>query len=105
MIGARKTLTGIRLGFDSCSEWMSVTVGREKWTFKSTLGPLSAAAHRRLSNSEPCAMRRFWTCKSIPVSASWQCVRAEPGAAGGTTIGAARYMGKQSKERTYDGAA
>jgi len=50
-------------------------------------------------------MRRFWTCKSIPVSASWQCVRAEPGAAGGTTIGAARYMGKQSKERTYDGAA
>jgi len=28
-----------------------------------------------------------------------------PGAAGGTTIGAERYMGSQSKEHTYDGAA
>jgi hypothetical protein len=27
------------------------------------------------------------------------------GRAGGTTIGAARYMGSQSKEHTYDGAA
>ena len=52
-----------------------------------------------------CTLRRFWTCKSILVIASWQWIRAEPGAAGGTTIGAARYMGSQSKEHTYDGAA
>ena len=53
MIRARKTLSGISLGFDSCSEWISATVGFEKWTIKSTLCLLNAAADRRLLALNP----------------------------------------------------
>ena len=31
-------------------------------------------------------MRRFWTCKSTLVIASWQWVRADSGGRGGTTF-------------------
>jgi len=79
VIGARKTLTGISLGFDSCSEWMSVTVGLEKWTFKSTLCPLSAAAHRRLSNSEPVRHAAFL---DLQVHSGFRILAVRPGRTG-----------------------
>jgi len=40
--------------------------------------------------------------ESVPETPDQQ---TRSGAAGGTTIGAARYMRSQSKEHTYDGAA
>jgi len=110
VIRAGKTLSGISisisLGFNSCSEWISATVGPGKWTFKSIFRLPNAAADRRQSNSEPgapCGVSGLASPFSLshPDSESGP----NPGVAGGTTIGAARYMGRQSKEHTYDGAA